>query len=125
MPTTKKFVVNQPPQFTLNGTQIVSVLLIGQHIFTHMTQIKIDSNGSGPTHGDLNKNAFLGTIDATETEFSQVCNAVVNMAQGQTRTLDILGTENPTDFVVSSVFVEVAGASHVRDLLVAQSTATG
>lgn len=119
--TTIPFTINQPPQITrdVHGT-ITSVLLTGQHIFTRMTQINIDSNGANPTQGTLVKIAQLGRIDATDSQFTQVCNAVVGMIAGEQRTLEITGTDNGNSFAVSSVAVDVPGAklaSFVRPLL--------
>jgi hypothetical protein len=117
---TVQFIINQPPQFTRDSSgQIISVLLIGKRIFTRMTQITIDNNDANPTQGQLNKSSIKGTIDATASEFSQVCNAVEGMLPGETRTLEIEGTEDPTTFSVSHVRVLVPGArvaSHITAL---------
>jgi hypothetical protein len=130
MTTTIPFTINQPPQFTRDshGT-ITSVLLTGQHIFQRMTQINIDSNGANPTQGTLMKIAVAGRIDATDSQFTQVCNAVAGMVQGEQRTLEITGTDGTNSFSVSSVAVDVPGAklaSFVRPLLgAADETGTG
>jgi hypothetical protein len=116
MPTVT-FVINQPPQFARDSAgQVTSVVLIGQHIFARMTQLTMHSNGIGPTKGNLIKVAMNGRIDAVATEFAQVCNAVVGMVTGDSRTLEITGNDALSSFQVYTVTVGVSGATHVSDL---------
>lgn len=115
------FTITHPPVFTPSTAPFTSVTLTGSRIFQRMTQINIDSNGSNPTAGNLTESALRGTIDATATEFSQVCNAVQGMVVGDQRTLHIEGsdTQTPGTFVVTGVSVPVPGAhlaSYTREL---------
>jgi hypothetical protein len=128
--TTRPFVVSHPPQFTMNGGQIIAVLLTGGPIFTHMTQITVQSNGANPTQGTLIKAAGAGTINASSTEFTQVCDGVQGMQNGDERTLEITGDENAVKDVVSAVSVDphaaaAARLSDVRDLRVNPDADTG
>ena len=116
--TTRPFIINQPPRFTRDsGGNIISVVLIGGPIFTHMTQITMQSNGANPTQGTLIKAAGSGAINATATEFTQVCDGVAGMQQGDERTLEITGTEDAVKDVVSAVSVDPhAGAARTSDV---------